>query len=243
MPMACILQWSAATCVAVPRHTEISGLLVPAIAAAANGLNPVEAAMGLPENASGLREYSFYCILLLMAALGLNRCCHFSSQGWTIMNASDQVRAYVRSHYIAPARKAGFPTVRVRAGEVHKALKWDLRRVPQVCAALSTRKFMRSANVELVKKSGPPSGQSTTVELTYKLLDEGKAQTSPRQAASQPERVKDGSGLEALYGILEEEFKALGGGEAFLKAERASWGPDPWERIAIEEKSRREGGR
>jgi hypothetical protein len=47
-------------------------------------------------------------------------------------------------------------------------------------------------------------------------------------------RVQDGSGLEALYGILEEEFKALGGGEAFLRAEREAWGPDPWERLAME---------
>lgn len=159
------------------------------------------------------------------------------------MNASDQVRSFVQNHYIAPARKAGSSTVRVRAGEVHKALKWDLRRVPQVCAALSTRKFLRSANLELLKKSGPPSGQSTTVEFTYKLLDEGKIQTLPGRTPPQSGPVKDGSGLEALYGILEEEFKALGGGEAFLRAERAAWGPDPWEKIAMEEKLHRESGK
>ena len=159
------------------------------------------------------------------------------------MNASDQVRAYVRNHYIAPARRAGLGTVRVRAGDVHKALKWDLRRVPQVCAALATRKFLESANLELIKKTGPPSGQSTTVEFTFKLLDEGKTQTPAQQTAPRSGRVQDGSGLEALYGILEEEFKALGGGEAFLKAERGAWGPDPWEKIAIEEESRRESGK
>jgi len=159
------------------------------------------------------------------------------------MNASDQVRDFVSNHYIAPARKAGLSTVRVRAGEVHKALKWDLRRVPQVCAALSTRKFLRSAHVELVKKNGPPSGQSTTVEFTYKLLDESKSSSPTTQPASRSGPVKDGSGLEALYGILEEEFKALGGGEAFLKSERAAWGPDPWEKIAMEEKARREAGK
>jgi hypothetical protein len=159
------------------------------------------------------------------------------------MNASDQVRAYVRTHYNAPARRAGASTVRVRAGEVHKALKWDLRRVPQVCAALSTRKFLESANLELLGKSGPPSGQSTTVEFTFKLLDEGKAPTREAHTPHAAGRVQDGSGLEALYGILEEEFKALGGGEAFLKAERAAWGPDPWEKIAMEEKLRRENAK
>lgn len=57
--------------------------------------------------------------------------------------------------------------------------------------------------------------------------------TSP--PAAKP--IPNGSGLEALYGLLEEEFKALGGGEAFLKAERAAWGPDPWDKIAMAEKS------
>lgn len=155
------------------------------------------------------------------------------------MNASDQVRSFVQEHYIAPARKVGASAVTVRVREVHKALKWELRRIPQVCAALSTRKFQRSAHVELLKKTGPPSGQSTTVEFTYKLLNKGKSETPKTQTA----HVKDGSGLEALYGILEEEFKALGGGEAFLRAERASWGPDPWEKTALEGKSQSERGK
>jgi len=153
------------------------------------------------------------------------------------MNASDQVRAYVRSHYIAPARKAGLSTVRVRAGEVHKALKWDLRRVPQVCAALSTRKFLRYAQVELLKKAGPPSGQSTTVEFTYKLLN-ANANTAPQSPGTAARPVPNGAGLEKLYGILADEFAALGGGEAFLKAER-DWGPDVWERYEQEEKARK----
>ena len=35
-----------------------------------------------------------------------------------------------------------------------------------------------------------------------------------------------------------DEFAALGGGEAFLKAER-DWGPDVWERYEQEEKARK----
>jgi hypothetical protein len=150
------------------------------------------------------------------------------------MNASDQVRQFVRERYIAPARKQGAATVTVRAGDVHKALKWDLKRVPQVCSALSTRKFLHSANVELVARKGPPSGQSTTVEFTYKLLD----LDSPRSSSTQPnpQRVQDGSGLEELYGIFEQEFKALGGAEAFLQSEREAWGPDPWEKLEMEKR-------
>lgn len=53
-------------------------------------------------------------------------------------------------------------------------------------------------------------------------------------------KIQNGVGLEDLYGIFEDEFKALGGGEAFLKAERAAWGPDPWDKVALAEKSHSE---
>lgn len=49
-----------------------------------------------------------------------------------------------------------------------------------------------------------------------------------------PQVVANGAGLESLYGIFEEELKAIGGGEAFLRAERAAWGPDPWEKLEME---------
>ena len=150
-------------------------------------------------------------------------------------NASDQVRQFVRDRYILPARRKGAKTVTVRAGEVHKALKWDVRRIPLVCSALSTRKFQHAAQVELVSRQGPPSGQSPTVEFTYRLLDPGEAGVSSPPAKSA--RIQDGAGLESLYGILEEEFKALGGGEAFLRAERASWGPDPWDKLETESRA------
>ena len=137
------------------------------------------------------------------------------------MNDSDLVRAYVTNHYIVPARRSGSGTVTVRAGDVHKAMKWDLKKVPQVCSALSTRKFLNSANVELLEKKGPPSGQSTTVEFTFRLLQPGAGDQAP-QPKEKP--VANGAGLMALYGILADTFKQLGGGEAYLKAERACMG-------------------
>jgi hypothetical protein len=174
-----------------------------------------------------LQKHSFYSILakiVLFYAPGVPK--------EAAMNASDQVRQFVQDRDILPARRRGGTTVAVRVGEVHKALNWDLKRVPQVCSALSTHKFLRLAHLELISRSGPPSGQSTTVEFTYRLLDPEAAASSATK--HKPSRVQDGSGLEALYGIFEEEFKALGGGEAFLRAEREAWGPDPWERLAME---------
>jgi hypothetical protein len=157
--------------------------------------------------------------------------------GSVIMNASDQVRAYVQRNYIAPARKAGQRTVIVRAREVHKALKWDLKRIPQVCAALSARKFLRNAHLELLEKSGPPSGQSTTVEFTFRLLDQ---EATAQKPAEKP--VPNGAGLEKLYGILKDAYAELGGAEAYLKSEK-KWGLDVWERYEAEERARKEHGK
>jgi hypothetical protein len=109
-------------------------------------------------------------------------------------------------------------------------MQWDLKRVPQVCSALSTRKFLNSANVELIDRKGPPSGQSTTVEFTFRLL---RPVSGLRDGQLETKPAVKGDRLRALYGIFAEEFKALGGGEAFLRAER-DWGPDVWERYAME---------
>ncbi len=151
------------------------------------------------------------------------------------MNHSDQVRAFVNDHYVVPARLTGAGTVSVRVGDVHRAMKWDLRRVPQVCSALSTRKFLSSANVELIEKKGPPSGQSTTVEFTFRLLQAVSISQADKPKAKPAAK---GDSLRDLYGIFAEEFKALGGGEAFLKKER-DWGPDAWERYGAEELDRK----
>jgi hypothetical protein len=41
----------------------------------------------------------------------------------------------------------------------------------------------------------------------------------------------------ALYGICAESFKALGGGEEYLRRER-EWGPDVWEQYEAEKLER-----
>jgi hypothetical protein len=151
------------------------------------------------------------------------------------MNHSDQVREFVKENYVAPARLFGADTVSVRVGDVHRAMKWDLKRVPQVCSALSTRKFLNSANVELIERKGPPSGQSTTVEFTFRLL---QPVSGPQSEQPKAKPASKGDSLRDLYGVFAKEFKALGGGETFLKKER-DWGPDAWERYEAEELERK----
>jgi hypothetical protein len=151
------------------------------------------------------------------------------------MKPTEQTKMHVISTYVEPARQRGQKTVQVRVGKVQKELGWT-NRTPSVFSTLSSKEFQHEAGVELIEKiGGPPSGgPSTTVQFVYQVLDEAAL------AAPVSKAVAKGDALRALYGIFAEEFRALGGGEAFLKAERDSWGPDPWERYAMENQSRDE---
>jgi 5-methylcytosine-specific restriction protein B len=126
---------------------------------------------------------------------------------------SDQVIQYVLRSYIEPARKRGDAEVSIKAGDVHKALRWS-NRVPSVCQALASKRFLEQNQLTLTEKQGPPSGLSTTTVFTYRLEAESNTSSTPSRKASL---------LLSLRGSGKELFRKLGGGEAFLRAERRSW--------------------
>ena len=151
------------------------------------------------------------------------------------MKLTDLTKQHVIAKYVEPARTKGETTIQVRVGNIQKELGWT-NRSPSVFSTLSSRDFQVEAGVELIaKKGGPPSGgPSTTVQFVYRVL----AQTDKASPAAKA--VPSGEGLMELYGILADAYEALGGGEAYLKAER-EWEPDPWEKLALEEaKEKRE---
>lgn len=120
---------------------------------------------------------------------------------------SDAIRRHAYEKYISPAHRRKQKTVAINVGDVHRALALN-NRVPLVCAALGSKKFLTEHGLRLLSKAGPPSGQSTTVTFTYEIV-EGEE--------------KSAEGLEAfmaLRGIGKEVFVSLGGGEAFLRRER-----------------------
>jgi hypothetical protein len=144
------------------------------------------------------------------------------------MKPTEQTKKHVISTYVQPARQRGEKTIQVRVGNVQKELGWT-NRTPSVFSTLASKDFQQEAGVELIEKiGGPPSGgPSTTVQFVYQVLGESE------QGAPAAKAVPDGSGLTALYGLCAETFKALGGGEEFLRRER-EWGPDAWERYDAE---------
>jgi hypothetical protein len=120
---------------------------------------------------------------------------------------SETVRRYARDIYLKPAIQRGEKVFTVNVGAIHKALSL-INRVPLVCAALKSRKFLTDNNLRLVSQSGPRSGQSTTVTFTYEILST-KAKAMP---AANP--------LLSLRGAAKDVFRELGGGEDFIRSER-----------------------
>jgi hypothetical protein len=123
------------------------------------------------------------------------------------ISKSDAVRQHAEEAYVRPARRRGEKLVSIQVGEVHRAVAFQ-NRVPLVCQALESNKFLRANKLRLVSRSGPQSGQSTTVTYTYEFADESPQESSGEDAWQQ------------LRGALKSVYAELGGGEAYLRAER-----------------------
>jgi len=133
-----------------------------------------------------------------------------------VTSHSQRVRQHVVDEYLLPARRRGNQTVSVKVGTVQKAVHLT-NRVSLVCTALESQKFIKENRLRLVSKTGPPSGQSTTVTYTYEFIDtpKGGDKGSDRQDA-----------WNRLRGALKDVFAELGGGENYLRNERANfYGP------------------
>ncbi|HEY1904209.1 MAG TPA: hypothetical protein VGG56_17395 [Terracidiphilus sp.] len=148
------------------------------------------------------------------------------------MKPTEQTKRHVISTYVEPARRKGEQTIQVRVGNIQKELGWT-NRTPSVFSTLSSKEFQQEAGVQLIERfGGPPSGgPSTTWRFVFQILGEDK------HPAPATKMVRKGDGLRDLYGLCAETFKALGGGEEFLRRER-EWGPDVWERYEAEKLER-----
>ena len=128
---------------------------------------------------------------------------------------SEQVREYAVETYISPARRRRERAVSVNVGTVHKALQLG-NRVPLVCSALESQKFLKENGLRLISKVGPPSGQSTTVTYTYEFIDKEQ----------ENDQLNRQDAWNRLRGALKDVFAELGGGENYLRNERANfYGP------------------
>ncbi len=133
------------------------------------------------------------------------------------MKQADRIRTYAREKYVAPARAQREGRFSIRTGDVVREMRLLGGRTPAVCSALKTREFLEGNALRLVARTGPESGQSTTVTYTYEFLDAGKI------GEKAPDRQ---DAWNRLRGALKDVFSELGGGENYLRNERANfYGP------------------
>ena len=81
-------------------------------------------------------------------------------------NQSDEVRKFVKQHFIIPARAARQERIIITAGEIAKSMKLQ-ERMPMVCGALDAKKFEEFARVKVIRREGPK--QSSAAKWTLKI--------------------------------------------------------------------------
>ena len=132
------------------------------------------------------------------------------------MKLADEIRTYARDRYVMRAREQRATQFSIRSGDVARDMKLVGGRVPAVCSALKTREFLEKNALRLISRTGPESGQSSTVTYTYEFVEGAK----DKKAADRQEAWN------RLRGALKDVFAELGGGENYLRNERANfYGP------------------
>ena len=123
---------------------------------------------------------------------------------------ANEIRDYSTRTFVVPARQQGRRRFSIRVGDIVRELRL-YRSVANVCSALKTEEFLQSNHLRLVDASGPKSGLSTTVVFTYEFVD--------AELSSDP----SSDAWARLRGALKDVFAELGGGEAYLRAERSNF--------------------
>ncbi|HEX4322326.1 MAG TPA: hypothetical protein VHZ52_15550 [Acidobacteriaceae bacterium] len=138
-------------------------------------------------------------------------------------NLSDQIRRLAKERYVDPAVRAGQKEFSIPVRELLVLLpaEFQKNRIPQVCNAIQTAKFLNQDDLQITRVEGPPSGLSTTVVVHYGVG--GRSSSTSRQ----PERTAELSRVDAeerakrlanaMKGLLSKELAEYGGADAFVR--------------------------
>jgi hypothetical protein len=106
---------------------------------------------------------------------------HSLKEETRVQRLADRIRRHVAEVYVRPAREAAQPSVRVRAGDVHRALNLN-NQVPAVCGAIDSRKCLEVIGASSVRRTGPH--QSTTAEWEFELAETADGPAEPEPIAA-----------------------------------------------------------
>jgi hypothetical protein len=101
---------------------------------------------------------------------------------------AERIRRFAFEHYVAPVRDASKPEIRIRAGDVHKAMGLS-GRMPAVCGALDSMIFRREFGLELLQRTGPAQGAN--VEFIFRAVGEKHALARPSPGEPTPRSMAE----------------------------------------------------
>jgi hypothetical protein len=140
---------------------------------------------------------------------------------------SDKIRLLIKEQYVRPALRLGSERLSIRVKDILKDVEGDASargRTPAICEVLQGKKLLKENGLEIEGVDGPPSKQSTTVVVHYRILPEALhvgrimavASEEPAPSVETPkERARRLTN--SIRGLLKEELAAYGGGEAFMR--------------------------
>lgn len=138
---------------------------------------------------------------------------------------SDRIRSLAQEKYVNPALREGRSSFSIRVRDLLKDLQaegFPGGHTPQICNALQTAKFLRENGLQIEEIEGPPSKMSSTVVVRYRTSEIGspKGQEIVSPTAESPDESPEARALRLggkLRGLLKDELKKYGGGEAFIR--------------------------
>jgi hypothetical protein len=141
---------------------------------------------------------------------------------------SDQVRSVAEREHVHPAIRAGNLRFSIAVRDLMKILQptgFPAKNWPQICSAIQTEKFLRANGLEIESVEGPPSKQSPTVVIRYRVVSPKEQDRPPAPEATiegpetSPETPEEWAHRMTgkLFGLMREEIAAFGGGDAFLR--------------------------
>lgn len=145
------------------------------------------------------------------------------------LGLSDKIRDLAQTKYVNPAVQAGKRQFSIRVRDVLGDLQsegFSGGHTPQICSALRTSKFLRENGLEIEDIEGPPSKMSPTVVVRYRIANRSARENPSGMPAE--ENSLDAAREETpeewahrvtgkIRGLLKEELKEYGGGEAFIR--------------------------
>jgi hypothetical protein len=132
---------------------------------------------------------------------------------------ADYIRRFVTNSYVKPARERGEKSLSIAVKSVESDLKklgFQRGNTPLVCSALGGKKFQKENGISLEHRTGPASGQSTTVVFHFLLPGGSFDESNSLPVAETPEK-RALRLTEKLRGLMKEEIASHGGAAGFLR--------------------------